>query len=71
MTWLRTSISIALPLALAPTMAMARPIPVNNREPGKSFQMAQYQPPANLGKPPTTGGGTRGTLKCDRDRELP
>jgi len=33
--------------------------------------VAQYQPPGNLGKPPTTGGGTRGILKCAQDAELP
>ena len=72
MTRLRTSVSIALSLALAPTMAMARSIPVNNGELGESFQMAQkYQPPANLGKPPTTGGGTRGNFKCQQDLGLP
>ncbi len=73
MTRLRASLSIALSLALAPTMAMARPIDPTNggTNLGESFQMAQYKPPGNLGKPPTTGGGTRGNLKCAQDAELP
>lgn len=29
------------------------------------YQVAGYRPPANLGKPPTTGGGSRGET-CDR-----
>jgi hypothetical protein len=33
--------------------------------------MAQYKPPGDLGKPPTTGGGTRGNLKCAQDTALP
>lgn len=70
---LKASLSIALSLALAPTMAMALPIDPTNKGTtlGDSFQMAQYKAPGNLGKPPTTGGGTRGNLKCARDAELP
>jgi hypothetical protein len=73
MTELKASLSIALSLALAPTMAMARPTGTTNRGTnlGDSFQVAQYKPPGNLGKPPTTGGGTRGILKCARDAALP
>jgi hypothetical protein len=69
---LKASVSIAVSLALAPTMAMALPIDSPNRGTnlGESFQMAQYKPPGNLGKPPTTGGGTRGNLKCAQDTEL-
>ncbi|HIK12970.1 MAG TPA: DUF928 domain-containing protein [Oscillatoriaceae cyanobacterium M33_DOE_052] len=32
---------------------------------GELYQVAGYRPPANLGKPPTTGGGSRGET-CDR-----
>lgn len=73
MTKLLASVSIAFSLSLAPTIGMARPIAAKNggTQLGPDFQMAQYQPPGNLGKPQTAGGGTRGTSKCPLDAELP
>lgn len=70
---LKASLSIALSLALAPTIAMALPIDPTNggTNLGDNFQMAQYKPPGNLGTPPTTGGGTRGRLKCAQDADNP
>jgi hypothetical protein len=70
---LKTSLSIALSLSLVPITVMANPIAPNQGKTSleDSFKMAQYKPPGNLGKPPTTGGGTRGNLKCTQDAGLP
>jgi len=72
---LKVSLSIALSLALGPTMAMARSIDPTNRGTnlGDNFHKAQYERPDNLGKPPTTGGGTQSgdPLKCPQDADLP
>jgi hypothetical protein len=66
MSWQKSCLSLTLTvklLAIAVGLpAQAEPAPANSQAGVREdvYQVAQYRPPANLGKPPTTGGGTRG-----------
>ncbi|NER35889.1 MAG: DUF928 domain-containing protein [Oscillatoria sp. SIO1A7] len=80
MTWQKSIVSLTVALKLLATTAGVAAAEVqqpNPRQPrshsaigGEIYQLAGFTPPANLGKPPTAGGGSRGGY-CARDVALP
>lgn len=77
MTWQKSVVSLTLALKLLAVTAVTAAAEVQSTEPrpqsavrGEVYQLAGFTPPANLGKPPTAGGGTRGDF-CARDVALP
>lgn len=66
MSWQKPLLSVTLTVKLLtialglPAQAQTAPFNIEAATRGEAYQVAQYRPPSNLGKPPTTGGGTRG-----------